>query len=82
MLWRRNVRPAITVITLRRVRCGRLDSGCPELIKVLENAPGSLGGARSLSGEQFDPPRECIDHYQDVGVALVIDWKRTNVVYV
>ena len=26
--------------------------------------------------------RECIDHYQDVGVALVIDWKRTDVVYV
>jgi hypothetical protein len=23
-----------------------------------------------------------IDHYQDVGVALVIDWKRTDVVYV
>ena len=40
-----------------------------------------LRGYRSLSGEQFDPPRECIDHYQDVGVALVIDWKRTDVVY-
>jgi hypothetical protein len=23
----------------------------------------------------LDPPRECIDHYQDVGVALVIGWK-------
>ena len=48
---------------------------------MLENAPGSLGGARSLSGEQFDPPRECIDHYQDVGVALVINWKSTDEVY-
>ncbi len=35
-----------------------------------------------LVGNKFDPPRECIDHYQDVGVALVIDWKRTDVVYV
>ncbi len=58
------------------------DIGCSELTKVLENAPGSLGRARSLSGELFDPPRECIDHYQDVGVALVIDWKRTDVIYV
>ena len=58
------------------------DIGCSESTKVLDIAPGSLGGACRLSGEEFDPPRECIDHYHDVGVALVIDWKRTDVVYV
>jgi hypothetical protein len=58
------------------------DVGCSESTEVLENAPGSLGRARSLGREYFDPPRECIDHYQDMGVAPVIDWKRTDVVYV
>jgi len=47
---------------------------------MLEDASGSLGCTRSLGGELFDPSRECIDHYQDVGVALVIDWKRADVV--
>ena len=58
------------------------DIGCSESTKVLKNVPGSLEGARSLGGEYFDPSRECVDHYQDVVVALFIDWKRTDVVYV
>ena len=43
------------MITLRRVRCESWtlisvnDIGCSESTKVLENASGSLGGARSLS---------------------------------
>jgi hypothetical protein len=36
------------------------DVGCSESTEVLED------------GEYFDSLRECIDHYQDVDVALVI----------
>ena len=54
------------------------DIGCSESTKVLENAPGSeapivLVGNNSTHLENAS---------RDVGVALVIDWKRTDVVYV
>ena len=49
---------------------------------MLKDATDSFGRASSLGGESFDPPRECIDIYKDVGVALVIRWKRSDVVYV
>ena len=65
------------MITLLRVRCG-----CSKWTVVLEDATDSLGRASSLGWESFDPPRECIDNYKDVGVALVVRWKRSDVVYV
>ena len=46
------------------------DIGCFESTEVLGDAPSSLGCTCSLRGDQFDPHRECIDHYQDVCVAL------------
>jgi hypothetical protein len=44
------------------------DIGCSESIEVLMHPTAS-------DVALLDPPRECIDHYQDVGVALVIGWK-------
>jgi hypothetical protein len=63
-------------------KAGPYNVGCSKMTVVLKNATDNLGRASSLGGESFDPPRECIDHYKDVGVVLVIRWKRSDVVYV